>query len=98
MIGSTALLALAFISFVVYLALSKAKFHEDELRHHMVTRKTWLQKLKNIFFNLTFIFLSIIPLICAALDVTYMVVGIIGEAGILSAMVILNNGRKRWEM
>lgn len=64
----------------------------------MVTRKTWLQKLKNIFFNLTFIFLSIIPLICAALDVTYMVVGIIGEAGILSAMVILNNGRKRWEM
>ena len=92
------MIVLAFLSFVVYPALSRAKFHEDELRHHIMTRKSWLQKVKNFFFNLTFIFLSIVPLICAALDVTYLVVGIIGEAASLSAMVILNNGREKWEM
>lgn len=61
------------------------------------SKKAWIEKLKTIFFNAIFVFLSLIPLICAALDVTYMVVGIIGEAGFLSLMVILNNGRNKWD-
>lgn len=92
------MLLLAFASFVIYLILSKAKTHEDELNNHISTRKSLLEKLKDTFFNTTFIFLSIIPLICAALDVTYLIVGIIGQAGILTIMVILNNGRKNWNI
>ena len=44
-----------------------------------------------------FIFLSIIPLICSALDVIYLILGAIGMGGILALMVILNNGRKLWD-
>lgn len=44
-----------------------------------------------------FIFLSLIPLICAALDVTYCVVGILGMSGIQTIKIILDNGRRRWD-
>lgn len=96
-LGSTAMLVLAFVSFFVYLGLSKIKSHESEMMPGPTSKKAWIEKLKSYFFNTTFVLLSIIPVICAALDVTYMIVGIIGEAGILSLMVILNNGRNKWD-
>jgi len=62
-----------------------------------VINKPLIEKLKDIFLSASFVFLSLIPLICAALDVTYFIVGVIGMFGILFAMVIVNNGREKWE-
>lgn len=63
----------------------------------MFSGRSIIEKLKNVFFSLTFIFLSLIPLICAGLDVTYFIVGVIGMGGILISLILLNNGRRRWE-
>jgi hypothetical protein len=57
-----------------------------------------LDRFKDLFFNLSFIFISMIPLICAGLDVTYFVVGVAGMAGVLVALMIVNNGRQKWEL
>lgn len=90
------MLVLSFLSFVTYLALSKIKFHEQEYSSKFMGNKSLIEKLKTVFFNATFVFLSLIPLICAALDVTYFIVGVIGMFSILLLMVILDNGRKKW--
>lgn len=96
-IASTVLIAFAFLSFIMYLVLSKVKYHEQQYQSGTSKKQTLIQKLKTIFFNAGFVFLSIVPLVCAALDVTYMIVGMIGEAGFLCLMVILNNGRQKWD-
>lgn len=95
-IGSTVMLIFAFLSFVIYLGLSKIKFHEQEYQEGFFKNKNFIERLKNIFFNSTFIFLSLIPLICAALDVTYCAVGILGMSAILVLLIFLDNGRHRW--
>jgi hypothetical protein len=49
--------------------------------------------LESFFFQATFVFLSLIPLICSATDTINTSFGIVGMMVILSAMVILNNRR-----
>jgi hypothetical protein len=89
-IGSTVLLLLSFLSFVIYLILSKIKFHELQYEKGEINqRKSITEKSKDFFFSLTFTFLSIIPLICAGLDVTYFIVGFVGMAIILIIKSIL---------
>jgi hypothetical protein len=97
-LGSTALFLLAFLSIVVYLALCKIKFHEQEYSRSSTIFKSIIEGLKHIFFNATFVILSLIPLICAGLDATYFAVGFVGMCVILILLAILNNGRRRWDL
>ena len=96
-IGSTVLIVLSFLSFMTYLILCKIKIHKDQHKINLLSNKSFLEKLKTIFFNAGFCFISGIPLICSALDIVYMVIGILLMTTILGAMVIIDNGRKRWE-
>jgi hypothetical protein len=62
----------------------------------MASKSTLIDKLKTITFNATFIFLSLIPLICQALDIIYLITGIVGQLTILLIGIYLDNGRKLW--
>lgn len=63
----------------------------------LLSNKSTVEKAKNIAFNMGFYFLSGIPLVCSALDIIYLVTGIIGMTSILVTLVFLNNGRKKWD-
>ena len=81
LIFSVIALLLAFISYMIYLILSKYSI---------------LPAIKDSAFKHIFTFLSSIPLICAALDVLYLIEGIIGMAAVLILGAILDNGRQKW--
>ena len=81
LIFSIIALLFAFISYMVYLLLSKYSI---------------LPAIKDSAFKHIFTFLSSIPLICAALDVLYLIEGIIGMAAVLILGAILENGRQKW--
>ena len=74
----------------MYLLLSKinGKYPEGSPYHQPI-----IDKLKDIAFNTAFVSLSIIPLICAGLDVINFVGGVLGMALILILLSLLNNGR-----
>ena len=96
-LGSTAMILFSFLSFVVYLALSKIRYHDQQYQGLFLSRKSTIEKAKDIAFNAIFWFLSGVPLICSALDVIYLLEGIIGMTAVLAAMVILDNGRRKWD-
>lgn len=48
-------------------------------------------------FNAGFVWLSLIPLICSALDIIYLVAGMVGMAAIFTVQVFMDNGRKLWD-
>lgn len=70
-IGSFVMLVLSLISAALYLILSKIAATNPH--SHNQSSKKLIDKLKNITFNGAFIFLTIIPLICSALDVINLV-------------------------
>jgi ABC-type Fe3+ transport system permease subunit len=98
-IGSTALLALSLLSFVLYLLLCRIKTRRDRLQgmQNIHQEGNRLHALKEWFLSLGFVFFSMIPLICAALDVLYLFEGAIGMAAILILMVYVRNGTKQYE-
>lgn len=96
-LGSTGLLVLAFLSFTLYLILCKIHIHEQQYKGSFLGRKSTIDKLKNFTFNSTFCLLSGIPLVLSALDIIYLIEGMIGMSGILSIMVLLDNGRNLWD-
>ena len=53
--------------------------------------------MKNITFNGSFIFLTIIPLIWSALDALYLVEGMVGMMAVSVIQIYLDNGRKLWK-
>jgi hypothetical protein len=71
-IGSFALLVLSIVSFVLYLILCKIE-KERSGGWFLKDKKKIIDKLKDITFNATFVFIAIIPLICSALDVLYLI-------------------------
>lgn len=71
-IGSFVCLVLSLLSVTLYLII--CKLASTPTKHEWTySKKKLVQRLKNISFNATFIFLTIIPLICSALDVIYLV-------------------------
>lgn len=91
-IASFVMLVLAFFSFVLYLIL--CKIEKERNSGWFLRGKKTIDKLKDITFNATFIFISIIPLICSALDVLYLIEGMIGTMAVLTLQIYLNSGRK----
>lgn len=63
----------------------------------MLGSQSTVEKLKDVAFNTGFRLLSGIPLICSALDVIYLIEGIIGMTSILAIMVLLDSGRRKWD-
>lgn len=97
-LGSFACLVLSILSFIVYLIVCKIEIHQKTYRllGWISARNSLTDKVKTITFKAGFIFLSLIPLICQALDVIYLVTGILGELVILVVGIYLDNGRKLW--
>ncbi len=63
-----------------------------------VNNKTsFAEKIKSFTFKAAFIWLSLIPLICQALDVIFLLTGILGQLSILVIGIYLDNGRKLWK-
>lgn len=56
-----------------------------------------LSSVKNFTFLAGFVWLSLIPMICQALDVIYLISGIVGQMAILVIGAYLNNGRMQWK-
>lgn len=91
-IGSFALLMISLLSFFLYLILCKI----SSLNPHP-SKKKLIDQLKNITFNGTFVSLTIIPLILSALDVLYLIEGMVGMMLISTIQIYLDNGRKLWK-
>lgn len=85
---------ISLISAVSYLILCKIAIAPK--RFGWASNKTVIERLKNITFNGTFVSLTIIPLICSALDVIYVVEGMLGMMAIQTLQIYLDNGRKLW--
>jgi hypothetical protein len=56
-----------------------------------------LSTVKSFTFRAGFIWLGLIPMICQALDVIYLISGIVGQLAILVLGIYLDNGRKQWK-
>ena len=97
-IGSFVCLVLSILNFLTYLVLCKIEIHQKKYRFLIwITSKTPLiEKLKTITFNAGLIFLSLIPMICQALDIVNLIEGILGQLSILVIGIYLDNGRKLW--
>jgi len=97
-IGSFASLVLSILSFFTYLILCKIELHQNKYKFlsWASSKSQTIDKLKTVTFNAGFIFLSLIPLICQALDIIYLIEGILGQFAILLIGVYLDNGRKKW--
>lgn len=93
-IGSFAMLVLSLLSAILYLILCKIAAVNPHARTH--ASKKLIDRLKNITFNGAFIFLTIIPLICSALDVINLVEGMLGMMLVSTIQIFLDNGRKQW--
>lgn len=97
-LGCTAALAISFINFFLYLILCRIDRKGKTAPFGVVPQNNKIiDKLKDITFFLTFLFLSIIPMICSALDVIWLIEGIIGMMAILILSIFLDNGRKNWD-
>lgn len=100
--ASTIALTLSFLSFFLYLILCKItttitinKKGQQKLLKRQNSNKI-IEKLKNASFNAGFIFLSLVPLILSALDVIYLVAGMLGMMGVYLLQAYMNNGRRNW--
>lgn len=71
LVFSAIFLLFAFFSFILYLILSKIQFIKKQ--KNPLVRHTPIAKWKSIAFVSTFIWLSLIPLVCSALDVIYLI-------------------------
>lgn len=60
-------------------------------------KKSFINWLKNFTFNGTFVCITIIPLICSALDVLNVIEGMIGMMIVQVIQIYLNNGRNKWD-
>ena len=71
-IGSFVCFVLSLISAILYLII--CKLASNPTKHKWTgNKKKLIERLKNVTFNGAFVFLTIIPLICSALDVIYLV-------------------------
>ena len=71
-IGSFVCFVLSLISAILYLII--CKLASTPTQHKWTgNKKKLIERLKNVTFNGAFVFLTIIPLICSALDVIYLV-------------------------
>ncbi len=97
-IGSFVCLMLSIFNFFVYLILCKIAIHQHKYKffNWVGSKNNIIEKLKSITFNAGFIFLSLIPLICQALDIIYLIEGILGQAAIMILGIYIDNGRKNW--
>jgi hypothetical protein len=98
-IGSFACIVLSILSFITYLILCKIQVHQKKykfLTWIYENKSPLIEKLKSVTFNAGFIFLSLIPMICQALDIIGLIEGIIGQLLFLVLGVYLDNGRKLW--
>lgn len=93
-IGSFVMLVLSLLSAILYLILCKVASVNPHSRSP--SSKKLIDRLKNITFNGAFICLTIIPLICSALDVLYLVEGMLLMMMISILQIFLDNGRKQW--
>jgi hypothetical protein len=80
----------ALISYLIYLIISKYLYTKKQ--QNPLIRSSPLNIWKNIAFASIFVWLSFIPLVCSALDVIYLVEGIIGMFAILLTGIYLSNG------
>jgi hypothetical protein len=93
-IGCFVMLVLSLLSAILYLILCKIAAVNPRARSQ--ASKKLIDRLKNITFNGTFISLTIIPLICSALDVINLVEGMLGMMMVSTIQIFLDNGRKQW--
>ena len=90
--------AFSAVFFFLYLILSKLTNNNPNYQFlgSERPRKATLEKLKGICFNMTFYCLSLIPVVCSALDVLYVFEGMLGMFAILMGCIFLDNGRRNW--
>lgn len=96
-IGSFVLLVLSILFFVAYLIICKIYHEREKYRWINEEKKKYIDWLKNFTFNGGFVCLTLIPLVCSALDVLYLVEGMVGMMLIQTIKIYLNNGRTRWD-
>jgi hypothetical protein len=89
---------LSILNFIIYLILCKIEHHRVQYKPITEDKKKLIDLLKNITFNSAFVFLTIIPLICSALDVLYLIEGMIGMMAVSTVQILIDNGRKKWDI
>jgi hypothetical protein len=89
---------ISLLNFITYLILCKIELHQKKFKFlsWVPEKSPVIEKLKTITFNAGFIFLCLIPLILQALDIIFLIEGILGQFAILLTGIYLNNGRKQW--
>ncbi len=97
-IGSYVALNLSVLSFVLYLILCKIEIHQTKYKFlsWVAGNSPIINRLKSLTFNGGFVFLSLIPLFCQALDIIDLIEGILGQLTILVIGVFMDNGRIQW--
>ena len=92
-VGSFVMLVFALLLALIYLLLCKIHSLQPESSSG---KKKLIDRLKNVTFNGAFICLTLIPLICSALDVIYLITGMVGMMLVSTVQIFLDNGRQKW--
>jgi hypothetical protein len=95
LLGCTACMVLSFLSFFVYLLICRLSPKPPTTG---IFSLPFIDRLKQYFFNAGFIFLALVPLVLTALDVIWLISGIIGMMLMFTLGVYLDNGRKKTEV
>lgn len=88
---------LSLLFFIAYLIICKLYQERSKYRWIGESKKKYIDWLKDFTFNGTFVCITIIPLICSALDVLNLIEGMLGMMAVQTIQIYLNNGRKKWD-
>lgn len=96
-IGSFVLFVLSLLFFISYLIICKLYQEREKYPWIGMKKKSFIKWLKDFTFNGTFVCITIIPLICSALDVLNIIEGMVGMMIVQVIQIYLNNGRNKWD-